>query len=413
MSDEIELVSDGEGLAILGKKSAVERFLRDRGLLPSSENFSLDKVRSSVQVAEAMANGLSEIAASSGRWVKLTKESAELVKEFGLMESTTRGVKHAMIGDRGSISKWLQIDSGSGALVTNPAVLAGAAGVMAQIARQQEMREIQAYLGQIDTKVAAVLRAQKDAELARLFGTRRSIERAMSVREEQGGRTDRTTWSTVQDRVGAVDDLLSWAILGLDRVAIKLDGVAHAGERVRIAKSAENDVAEFLAVIAHCFEMHDALDVMRLDRVLEESPDKLNAQRSALEKYRQEKRSDILEASKRVVARIDEGAGTANSHVVLHNKAAKAISASANNVGAAVTQLHAPLGIDSGRQEVCAPRWRGAIRDGQQLRNAGNEAGPKLIVPAMVVGGVVLYAVPATRPLVIKALEAAKKLMLR
>lgn len=413
MSDEIELISDGDGLAVIGKKAAVERFLRERGLLANSEDLGLGKLSGLAQAVDAIAGGVSEIASSSGRWVKLTEESAALVKEFGLMESKTRGVSHAMIGDPGSISKWLQIDSGAGAILTNPAVLAGAAGVMAQIARQQEMREIKAYLGQIDTKVTEVLRAQKDAELAKLSGSRRSIERALSVRDEQGGLTDPTTWSTVQDRVGAVDDLLSWAIIGLDRVAGKFDGVDRASERVKLAKSVEREVAEFLAVIAHCFELQDALDLMRLDRVLEESPEKLNDQRSALEKHRQERRSDILEVSERLVARMDEAAGIASSNVVLHAKAAKAVSDSANNVGTSVAQLHAPLGIESGRQELTVPGWWRATRDGKQLQNAGKEAGPKMVVPGLLVGAAVLYIVPATRPLATKALEAAKRAVLR
>lgn len=411
LSDNIELLSDGEGLSVVGKKSTVERFLRERGLLAISENLDLDKLRGLAQTVDAIGGGFSEVAASSGRWMKLTEESAELIKEFGLMESKTRGVKHVMIGDPGSISKWLQAESGGGAVLTNPALLAGAAGVMAQIARQHEMREIKAYLGQIDARVTDVLRAQKDVELAKLFGSRRSIERALSVREEQGGRTDPTTWSTVQDRVGVIDDLLSWAIVGLDRVGSKFDGVVRPGERVKLAKSVEDEVAEFLAVIAHCFGLQDALDVMRLDRVLEESPDMLADQRAALEKYRQGRRSDILNASKQLVARIDEAARAANSNVVLHAKAAKAVSGTANNVGAAVAQLHAPLGIESGRQEVAVPGWWGAARDSKQLQNAGKEVGPKMIVPALFIGGAVLYAVPTTRPLAAKALEAAKSAM--
>lgn len=231
--------------------------------------------------------------------------------------------------------------------------------------------------------------------------------------EAQGGRTDATTWSTVQDRVGVVDDLLSWAILGLDRVANKLEGVDRAGERAKLAKSVEEEVAEFLAVAAHCFGLQDALDVMRLDRVLEDSPDLLDDQRRALESHRQQRRRDIMEATEGLVARIDRAAGAANSHVVLHPDAARAVSCSANNVGHAVAKLHAPLGIESDRLEVAAPGWWGAVRDGQQLQNAGKEAGPKMVVPALFVGAVVLYAVPTIRPLAKKALEAAKSRLLQ
>jgi hypothetical protein len=161
--------------------------------------------------------------------------------------------------------------------------------------------------------------------------------------------------------------------------------------------------------VAHCFELQDALDVMRLDRVMEESPGDLDDQRSALEKHRQERRSSLVEATDQLVARIDAAAGAANAHVLLHANRARTVTGSANGVGEIVAQLHAPLGIESGRQDMKSPRWRDAVRDGKQLESAGKEAGPKLIVPALVVGGIVLYAVPATRPIATKALEAARR----
>jgi membrane protein CcdC involved in cytochrome C biogenesis len=54
------------------------------------------------------------------------------------------------------------------------------------------------------------------------------------------------------------------------------------------------------------------------------------------------------------------------------------------------------------------PRWTDAIRDGQQLKNAGKDAGPKLIVPVLVVAGGVMFIVPQTRPFAMKVLETAK-----
>ena len=84
----------------------------------------------------------SEIAANSGRWVKLTKDSAEAVRKYGLMKSKTPGISDAMVGKPGDIKKWIQIATGPGALAANPAVLSGAAGIMAQLAMQQAMDEI-------------------------------------------------------------------------------------------------------------------------------------------------------------------------------------------------------------------------------------------------------------------------------
>ncbi|MEL0625442.1 hypothetical protein V6245_00640 [Salinibacterium amurskyense] len=408
MSDEIELISDGEGMAVVGKKSVVERFLRERGLLALSENLDIERLGAFAQVADSVISGASEFATQSGRWIKLTEDSAELVKEFGLMETKTRGVSHLMIGDPGSVSKWIQAETGVGALLTNPAALAGVAGVMAQFARQQEIRELKAYLRQIDGKVSEVLRAQKDAELSKLAGARFSIDRAMSVRAEQHDRIDSVTWSTVQDRVGTMDDLMSWAIIGLKRVAERQDGAETSRERTRLAQQAESEVAEMLAVIASCFELQDSLDVMRLDRVLEESPGTLDHHRSALNNHRLERRSSIMEATGHLVARIDAAAMTANSHAVLHVNAADKVTCVANVIGEMIAQFSEPLGLETSRAGMQSPRWMDAIRSGEQLKSAGKEAGPKLIVPGLIVVGVGLYLVPATRPIAIKTFEAAR-----
>jgi hypothetical protein len=164
MDDEIQLISDGAGVAVIGDSAAVERFLASEGL--PSRDLGLPKARRVLGAGSAAAQAGSEIAASSGRWVKLTEESAQMVKKYGLMESKTPGVSHAMVGKPGDIKSWLQIAKGPGSAAANPALLAGAAGLMAQLAMQQAMDEITDYLATIDEKLDDVLRAQKDTVLA-------------------------------------------------------------------------------------------------------------------------------------------------------------------------------------------------------------------------------------------------------
>jgi hypothetical protein len=129
--------------------------------------------------------------------VKLTKESAQLVKKYGLTQSKTPGVRHAMVGKPGAIKKWLQIEKAPGILLTNPALLASAAGITAQVAMQQAMDEITDHLAAIDEKVNDVLRAQKDTVLADMIGVDLVIDEAMTIREKVG-RVSEVTWSKVQ-----------------------------------------------------------------------------------------------------------------------------------------------------------------------------------------------------------------------
>jgi hypothetical protein len=63
-----------------------------------------------------------------------------------------------VVGDPGKIKQRIQIVKTPGSMATSPAMLAGAAGVMAQLAMQQQMDAIMDYLAVIDEKLDDVLR---------------------------------------------------------------------------------------------------------------------------------------------------------------------------------------------------------------------------------------------------------------
>ena len=71
MDDEVQLISDGDGLAVIGDPAAVERFLVSEGL--SSKDLGLPRLGAVLNTGAAVAQAGSEIAANSGRWVKVTK----------------------------------------------------------------------------------------------------------------------------------------------------------------------------------------------------------------------------------------------------------------------------------------------------------------------------------------------------
>src|SRR5699024_3008843 len=81
----------------------------------------------------------SEIAANSGRWVKLTEESARLMKDLEPMKGSTPGVSRAVLTKNSRTAHIVEFLRSPGALLTNPAMLAGVAGLMAQLAMQQTM----------------------------------------------------------------------------------------------------------------------------------------------------------------------------------------------------------------------------------------------------------------------------------
>ena len=89
MDNEIQPISDGDGLAVIGNPTDVERFPASEGL--SSKDLGLRWLKSVVGTGAIVAQAGSEVAANGGRWVKPIPESAQLVKTYGLRESATQG----------------------------------------------------------------------------------------------------------------------------------------------------------------------------------------------------------------------------------------------------------------------------------------------------------------------------------
>ena len=355
MDNEIQLISDGDGLAVIGDPAAVERFLVSEGL--SSKDLGLPRLGAVLSTGAAVAQAGSEIAANSDRWVKLTKESAQLVNKYGLRKSSKTGLSTGVLkGNSGQVKGFVQFVSGPESLLTNPALLAGAAGIMAQVAMQQTMDEIIDYLATIDEKLDDVLRAQEDAVWADMIGAGFDIDEAMTIREH-AGRVNEVTWSKVQATSATIARTQAYALRQLDALAEKMERKAKIGDLAKTAKEAESKVQGWLVVLARCFQLQDAIAVLELDRVLDAAPDDLDGHRLGLKASRQKRLDTISRSTERLMARMDTAAGTANTKVLLHPATSPAVVQSREHVAGAVADFHGRLGIESGRQSLEAMRW--------------------------------------------------------
>lgn len=355
MSDEIQLISDGDGLAVIGDPADVERFLVAEGL--PSKDLGLPRLRSVLSTGAAAAQAGSEIAANSGRWVKLTKESAELVKKYGLRESKTTHLSTGVVkGAKGQVKSFVEFTRAPGSLLTNPALLAGAAGVMAQVAMQQAMDEITEYLVTIDAKVDDVLRGQKDAVLADLIGVDLVLEEAMTVRKRVG-RVSEITWTKVQGTSMTITRTQAYALRQLDRLAEAVEQETKVGDLAKSSRQAKSEVKEWLAVLARCFQLQDALAVLELDRVLDAAPDELDRHRLGLRAARQNRLELIARSTEHLMARMGVAAGMANTKVLLHPTTSREVVRSSNEVSSAILDFHERLGIERDGQASEATRW--------------------------------------------------------
>nr|WP_237686501.1 hypothetical protein [Arthrobacter jiangjiafuii] len=357
------MINDGDGLAVIGDPAAVDRFLSSEGL--ESKDLGLRRLGPKLGKAAGLADGASQLAANSGRWVKLTEESAQAIKKYGLMKNSKTGLSMGVVqakGQSGGIKAIVQFTSGPASKLANPALLAGAAGIMAQAAMQQTMNEITDYLAAIDEKVDDILRAQKDAVLADMLGVDFVIEEALTVRGEVG-RVSEVTWSKVQGASGTIGRTQTYALRQLEALAEKLEGKTAVGDLAKATKEAEVRVREWLAVLARCFQLQDALTVLELDRVLDAAPEELEQHRLGLKIARRNRTETIARGTGRLMVRLDAAAGTANAKVLLNPASARAVVKSSNEAATGLAEFQGLLGIDAGREALEARRWLEAAED--------------------------------------------------
>jgi hypothetical protein len=361
VDDDVQLISDGDGLAVIGEPSAVERFLAANEL-PEGRDLGLKKLWPMIGVAASVIQGGSEVAANHGRWIKLTKESAAALASNPAMKGSADHLSRAIVMHGGKTKKILEFTTGPGKALANPNVAAAVGAVMAQYAMQQAMDEISDYLAVIDAKVDDILRGQKDAVLADMIGVEMVIDEGTLIRA-QVGRVSDITWSKVQGTTQTLARTQGYALRQLDAVAEKLERTAKVDDLVKVTKDAESTVREWLAVLARCFQLQDAVAVLELDRVLDASPEELDEHRLALRTVRQNRLAVIGRTTDRLLERMDAAAGTANAKVLLNPFDSRAIVGSSNRAATGVVRFNGLLGVADERESLEARRWLVAVGD--------------------------------------------------
>jgi hypothetical protein len=195
-----------------------------------------------------------------------------------------------------------------------------------------------------------------------MIGVGFDIDEAMTLREH-GGRVNEVTWSKVQGSSATIARTQSYALRQLDALAEKLERATRIGDLAQAAKAAESKAQGWLAVLARCFQLQDAIAVLELDRVLEVAPDDLDGHRLGLKAVRQRRLETISQCTQRLLARMDTAAGTANTKVLLNPIQSPAVVRSREQISLVVADFHGRLGIESGGESVEARPWAAAATE--------------------------------------------------
>lgn len=361
MDQEIQLITDDGGVALIGDPKTIELFLISEGI--DSKELDLTRFLPKLGTAAAAVEAGAQITANAGRWVQLSEHSAKLVAAGHLMTGSAPGLKRAVITTgQGKITNLIEIVQTPAQFLANPAVLAGVGGLMSQMAMQRAIDEIGEYLAVIDQKVDDILRAQKDAVLADMIAVALVIDEAMTLRT-QVGRVSETTWSKVQATTLTIARTQAYALRQLDALAEKLERESSVDDVANAFKRTEHTVQEWLVVLARCAQLQDAVGVLELDRVFDASPEELDRHRIGLTTARKNRLEMITRSTTRLLGRMDAVADLSTSEVLLNPFNSRAVVESINQAGAAVVQFHAVVGVEGDRQALEAKRWLTAVEE--------------------------------------------------
>lgn len=370
----IQIVKDDQGIMILGEDAAVDEWLKQAGL---------DKNAKAVgqRAVQACGNGLQALANTSeqsGRWVKLTKESADQVKKFG---SAGTGVVR---DEHGKIISHLKFeDLTKASSLANPEMLAGAGAVMTQMALEQSMKEITDYLNEIDSKIDDLLQDQKDQTVANLMGAARMIDETKTIYDKVGMIAD-TTWSKVDDCPMDLASAQSYALVKIRNLVKKLSDEKDVGKAETLSEQLLKDTTDWMSVIGKSIQAQDELYVIELDRVLDDQPQEVERYKEGINAARQKRLHDIADEFGEFSKSIHDSANAIRGQKVWHPNAVKGALKNLQEANQRLSGFAVAIGVDADSVEIeMAPHWKDAagklivdtsVEIGEGAKQIGNGA---------------------------------------
>lgn len=369
----LQIITDDEGILVLGDDETVESWIQCQGLGQQSRKLK----NTALQLGSKGFDTVGKLASQHGRWVKLTEESANKVAQYG---STGTGV----LRNGGKIKHILTFENISDvSSLANPQMLTGVAGIMTQMALEQAITEITDYLEVIDGKIDDLLQDQKDQSVANLVGVAHMIDETMRIRDKVGMITD-TTWSKV---AGCPQDLAraqSYALLKIENLTKKLSEAHNAVNAEAVATQLHEDLHEWTSILANAIQLQDKLYVVELDRVMIERPDTMEQHRQGINEARRQRLLDIEKKLSQLNTSIRQTAESVRKQKATHPFAVTHTLQLLDNANTHLVTFAISIGISAqdGAIEM-APAWKQAaaqliMNSKSQIERGGKQLGAEI-----------------------------------
>ncbi|WP_289020115.1 hypothetical protein [uncultured Ornithinimicrobium sp.] len=299
------------------------------------------------------------LAAESGRWLKLTPESAQHVRAAGGRAKVASGV----LRDKGQITKHLKFDNLSKGGALTPAAPAVFGAMATQYAIEAALDDITAYLEEIDRKIDQLLKQRKTETLGQIGGVSLAIDEAVSIYASTGT-VSSTTWSKVQGTSLALQTMQAESVEQLH--VLSEDVKAAAGDADKAAKvltQVSDDVQFWLGVLARTIALQDRQYVLELARVADEDEQQLDAHREGITVARSDRVCRIVAGLEAIVDSVAASSTLSNAAKVANPISAPKVARQANSIADSVSAFAQHAGLElGGSGSVDLTPWARAAR---------------------------------------------------
>lgn len=345
-----------DGVFLFGSEAALELLDDDPGVV--SRPLSTKHLARAVGYTGTVGG---KLIAESGRWVKLTEESAALAKAaVGGTEKLTSGV---MRKNNGQIFKHVKFENVSKVGALTPAAPAVLGAMATQYAIESALDDITAYLEEIDRKLDQLLKQHKTKTLGQIGGVSLAIDEAASIYASTGT-VSSTTWSKVQGTSLVLQTMQAESIEQLHVLGEDVSAAAgDADKAAKVLTRVRDDVQFWLGVLARTIALQDRQYVLELARVADEDELQLQAHREGITVARADRVRRIVAGLEAIVESVTDSSSLSNAAKVANPISAPRVARQANAITNTISTFaqHANLELDGSGLVDLTP-WAKAAR---------------------------------------------------
>ncbi|WP_257182707.1 hypothetical protein [Corynebacterium cystitidis] len=313
MNDEIEIIHHDDGAIVLGSETAIEKLRKSLpGMAEKLKPWAINAAGKAIQIATE-AKGA--VPAEAGVWLKVSQESLDKLPK-GAVKDLAEGVFRQKGGQIHTILRFdgsKVIQKVPAAKAINPAVAAPGPAILAaaavQIAIDQAVGEVTAYLKVMDAKLDTLLRNDKVDKDGKLKSLIRTLDEAEELYETTGV-VGTVTWDQIAPAKRMAFELQEVALGRLQVFANDIETSKTNTKKLRDKlEYAERESQYWFQILAVALGTYDRATILELAHRSEVSVETLDTVRRTLKKRREERMAEVTETVNYMLRTVEESAG--------------------------------------------------------------------------------------------------------